>query len=75
MSDPACTRRCPLCGGDNRCAMAADARPAATAPCWCAEVVVPPQLLEQVPPALRGKACICEACVRAAAAAAARRAP
>jgi hypothetical protein len=53
--------RCPLCGGGNACAMAAgDA-----SPCWCLAAVFDEALLARVPPAARGRACICPACAAA----------
>ena len=51
---------CPLCGESNKCAMLAD--PNATE-CWCESVVFPQELLDQVPPQLDRKACICKKCV------------
>lgn len=53
--------RCPLCGGPNGCT------PAATGsfggePCWCREVSFSAEVLARVPPALRGKACLCRRC-------------
>jgi hypothetical protein len=30
--------------------------------CWCFVTSVPEDVLERVPPALRGLACVCEAC-------------
>jgi len=61
--DPATTRdavdptRCPLCGQDNTCGMAQGA-----GTCWCFSTPVPQEVLDRVPPALRGLACVCEAC-------------
>lgn len=58
---------CPLCGRDNRCAMAAgcgSGPPAA--PCWCTRVTIPPPLLDRIPAAARGIACVCAECVQAA---------
>lgn len=55
--------RCPVCGGDNRCAMAAGER----GPCWCASVSIDSAALARVPEALRGAACLCPACARSAA--------
>ncbi len=55
--------RCPLCGGPNRCAMAPGEPQAA--PCWCTRAQFSAQLLQQVPEAARGQACICPACVKA----------
>ena len=54
--------RCPLCGGPNACAMATPGVDAA-GPCWCVSAVFPQTLLDQVPPAAQGRACICPACV------------
>ena len=56
------TNLCPLCGGDNRCGMAAD--PLAQG-CWCrsAEFGAAIALL---PEAARGKVCICARCAREA---------
>ncbi len=57
--------RCPLCGAPNRCAMEAQRRTGQPqGPCWCVNVRFPAALLDQVPPAARGKACVCEACAR-----------
>lgn len=61
--------RCPLCGQSNACA---NERARATGepqpPCWCSSDTVrfTPELLARVPPSARRKACICEACARAA---------
>ena len=55
--------RCPVCGCDNRCAMAAGERE----PCWCASVSIDPAALARVPKALRGAACLCPACARSTA--------
>ena len=62
--DPA---RCPLCGGDNRCAMeiqreTGEAQP----PCWCVGATFSPDLFKRIPDAARGQACICGNCVREA---------
>ena len=57
--------RCPLCGGDNRCAMElARASGEAQPPCWCVDTRFPPDLLQRLPPEAAGQACICAACVR-----------
>ena len=53
--------RCPLCGADNRCAMAADAD---AAYCWCFDATIASETLERVPAAARGVACVCAACVK-----------
>ena len=65
---PVDATRCPLCGGDNRCAMEiqkATGQP--QPPCWCVDERFTPELLARVPAPARGGACICMACVRAAA--------
>jgi hypothetical protein len=57
---------CPLCGGDNRCAMElARATGEAQAPCWCVNETFPPELMATLPDEARGKACICISCLRA----------
>jgi cysteine-rich CWC protein len=54
--DPA---RCPLCGVDNACAMAAD--PAAR-DCWCADATISARALERVPAEAKRVACVCARC-------------
>lgn len=56
--------RCPLCGGPNACALAADGadRAAACTDCWCTRVAIPAAVLARVPPIARGTACVCAAC-------------
>jgi hypothetical protein len=54
--------KCPLCGGPNRCALAAD--PAATE-CWCDAVVFPDELLAQIPKEAVRKTCVCQKCLEA----------
>ena len=54
--------RCPLCGGDNACAMEAG-----TDDCWCRNVRFAPGLFEKLPDEARGAACICRRCALAAA--------
>ncbi|MBW0169405.1 MAG: cysteine-rich CWC family protein [Hydrogenophaga sp.] len=59
--------RCPLCGGDNRCAMEIERETGQPqAPCWCLSATFTAELLARVPPAARGQACICAACAAAA---------
>lgn len=61
LPDPGC---CPLCGGDNRCAVEiARATGEAQPPCWCVNATFSPGLLERIPAEARGQACICAACV------------
>ncbi len=57
--------RCPLCGKPNHCAMEQAQADREHAPCWCTREQFSAHLLQQVPDALRGKACICQACVQA----------
>ena len=65
--------RCPLCGGDNRCAMEIERATGQTQPpCWCTTASFPPDLLRRLPDSARGQACICPACVQAALAEAGR---
>ena len=65
MSDiPTDPTRCPLCGGDNRCAMELErATGQPQGPCWCVNASFPPDLLARLPEQAEGKACICAACV------------
>lgn len=48
--------RCPLCDSLNQCDVV-------SGDCWCFHKKVPHALLDQIPAALRGKACICQKCV------------
>ena len=59
--DPA---RCPLCGGDNACAMASGD---ADRPCWCTRLSFDAGLLARVPAEVKGVACICRRCAEEAA--------
>lgn len=60
--------RCPLCGGDNRCAMEIERETGEVQPpCWCVSTSFPPGLLDSLPEAARGQACLCMRCVTAAA--------
>ncbi|WP_274651921.1 cysteine-rich CWC family protein [Paenibacillus humicola] len=56
-NDPA---RCPLCGGDNSCVMAAGRK---DEPCWCMTARFPEEIFALIPPENRRKACICPACL------------
>ena len=53
--------QCPLCGRANDCQLCTVA--AYKGPCWCAKVIIPENLLTQVPAGARNQACICRACV------------
>lgn len=55
---------CPLCGGDNACAMAASAD--AAAECWCSAARIAPEALARLPEAERGRRCVCARCAGAA---------
>ena len=55
------TSICPLCGGPNQCAMAAD--PNATE-CWCEFVEFPRELLAQIPEHAVRKTCVCQKCLK-----------
>jgi hypothetical protein len=56
---------CPLCGKVNQCAMEVEkATGTKQPPCWCTQVDFGAELLEKVPAAARGTACICEACAK-----------
>jgi hypothetical protein len=52
---------CPLCGAANGCAVAR--RASFEVDCWCRRATPSPEALARVPPALRGKACLCPACL------------
>lgn len=55
---------CPLCGGDNACAMASPNGGAGE--CWCFTARIPPETLERIPEAERGRRCVCARCAGAA---------
>jgi len=50
---------CPLCGGDNACAVAAGRSHES---CWCWSATLNADALESIPEASRNKHCICAAC-------------
>jgi hypothetical protein len=57
---------CPLCGQPNQCAMEVErATGIAQPPCWCAQTQFSADLLNKIPEAARGVACLCAACVKA----------
>jgi hypothetical protein len=56
---------CPLCGGANGCAIARSGR--CDEACWCETVSFSAGLLDRVPEALRGVACVCRDCALAGA--------
>ncbi|MFD2328537.1 cysteine-rich CWC family protein [Cohnella sp. GCM10020058] len=51
--------RCPLCSGPNGCAIEAGLQAES---CWCMRTTIGEDVLANVPPPLRGRACICPAC-------------
>jgi len=60
-AQPNWLKTCPLCGGDNQCAMASgDAGKA----CWCQDITIDAAALTAVPPDSAGKRCLCPACGR-----------
>ena len=63
------TDRCPICGGDNECGVAAANKHAAThcsdgakATCWCFDVQIPDAALQRIPKEAVGHTCICRRC-------------
>lgn len=59
--------RCPLCGGDNRCAVEIEkATGEPQPPCWCLGETFTPELLARIPEPARRMACLCQSCVRRA---------
>ncbi|HVZ42236.1 MAG TPA: cysteine-rich CWC family protein [Ramlibacter sp.] len=58
---------CPLCGKPNRCAMEVEKQTGVKQPpCWCTKVDFSDDLVNAVPLAARGLACICAACQESA---------
>jgi len=55
------TDHCPLCGGDNRCAMATTAANECAA-CWCKSTTIAADVLACIPEQARNVACICASC-------------
>ena len=54
---------CPLCSQPNRCAMEAErASGTPQPPCWCTQVDFAAALLDQIPAAAQGRACVCARC-------------
>ena len=59
--------RCPLCGQPNLCAMEVErASGQQQPPCWCVALRFEAAVLDRVPAAARGTACLCRACARPA---------
>ena len=66
LQTPIDTTRCPLCGGENSCAMEIErATGQAQGACWCVSASFPSDLLARLPTAARDKACICATCLAA----------
>ncbi len=60
-------QNCPLCGQPNQCAMEVQlATGIQQAPCWCTQTQFSAELLQHIPEAARGVACLCAACVKEA---------
>ncbi len=58
---------CPLCGQTNQCAMEIEkSTQVKQGPCWCTAVTFDAALLERIPEASRGLACVCPACANKA---------
>ena len=57
--EPESTNKCPLCGGDNQCAMA-EGKPASD--CWCQSVTIASEVLTRIPESQYGQTCICAGC-------------
>jgi hypothetical protein len=55
--------RCPLCGGDNACAPATDGT--FERRCWCEDASFDRALLDRIPAAAGGRACVCRSCAAA----------
>jgi hypothetical protein len=57
------TSKCPLCGRDNDCAVAAGRD---VGSCWCMTASINPTALGSIPAEARGKVCICARCASGA---------
>jgi hypothetical protein len=49
--------RCPLCGADNSCGIAAG-----STTCWCFDTPIPAEVIEQLPADRQGTVCVCPRC-------------
>lgn len=56
--EPIDAERCPLCGGQNDCGMAAG-----RSSCWCHTVTVPETIRKEIPAAAIDLACVCQKCL------------
>ena len=52
--------KCPLCGGPNQCATAADPN---AVDCWCGSIIFPNELLAKIPENAVRKTCVCQNCL------------
>ncbi|MBA4743132.1 MAG: cysteine-rich CWC family protein [Azoarcus sp.] len=52
---------CPLCGRPNECGPACSG--SFDTPCWCLDARIPAELVDSLPEAVRGRACVCRDCV------------
>lgn len=50
-------KRCPLCAGDNNCAVARG-----RGECWCFTRSIPDDVLARLPPEVHLRACVCATC-------------
>jgi len=55
------SRICPICHQPNGCQKNSDE--ITHLKCWCTSVEVTERLLQRIPLSVRGKACVCKACV------------
>ncbi len=55
------TSICPLCGGENSCALVVSAE--SSEPCWCESLKIPEAVLQQIPLEARNKSCVCRECI------------
>jgi hypothetical protein len=51
--------RCPLCGADNACGVAAGE---SVTDCWCHGEALNRATLDRIPPSIRNRVCICARC-------------
>ncbi len=60
---------CPLCQGKNHCGnlenQSANNIDVAKFECWCMDKSIDPKMLESLPESVKGKSCVCRACVLA----------
>jgi len=62
---PISPENCPLCGQENQCAMEIElATGLKQPPCWCTQTQFSAELLNKIPEAARGVACLCSQCAK-----------